>query len=186
MTKQDFLVLFVVALVGLSFVGAMNVMVSGATAEARDSAWHQFNFYPDQHHHHDIDWNPELDINHSIGRPGSYFWVAGNGYPAYEDAYVWVNGRSIGNAYVDSTGDISFELTTDNADDGVYYVTVKVYYYNAQGVAAVETLSATERFEIDSNYSTTWQSEGIPKTFDVPASIAFTEFVYLPLVSRDG
>ena len=164
-------------------------MVSGATAEARDSAWHQFNFYPDHyhHHHHDTVWNPNLEINYSLGKPGSYFHVTGEDYPPFDQAEVWMNGYKRGELNVDQYGEVSFDLRTDDADEGVYYVTVKVSSNSdiQEASVTVDAWSDTDRFEIDRD-SPLRQRVGSGKVFDVPAGIAFTEFVYLPLVSRDG
>ncbi len=93
-------------------------------------------------------------------------------YPANNTATITINGNTIGTVQTDGKGAFTFELNTDNADDGAYFVTVTV------------NPSATVSFTLDSNSPNTWTSEGVGTSFNVPAGIAFTEFVYLPLIQR--
>ena len=114
---------------------------------------------------------PHLKINHSVGKPNSYFTLTGSGYPTNSTATIIINGNTIGTIQTDNKGAFEFELSTDNADEGAYFVTVTV------------NPSVTVRFTLDSSSANTWPSGG-GTSFDVPAGIAFTEFVYLPLIQR--
>ena len=114
---------------------------------------------------------PALTINYSSGAPGSYFSVTGQHFPPNETAQITVNGQSLGTVQVDNNGDIFFLITTANADEGAYFVTASV------------NPSATEQFVLDANEPVRPQA-GTGDTFDVPAGIAMTKFVYLPAVSR--
>jgi hypothetical protein len=114
---------------------------------------------------------PALTINYSSGAPGSYFSVTGQHFPPNETAQITVNGHSLGTVQVDNNGDIFFLITTANADEGAYFVTASV------------NPSATEQFVLDANEPVRPQA-GTGDTFDVPAGIAMTKFVYLPAVSR--
>ena len=113
-----------------------------------------------------------LDINHTLGKPGSYFTLTGSGYPAGKTATITINGNTIGTVQTDSNGAFTFELSTNSADEGVYFVTVSV------------NPGATIRFTLDANSPDTWPSSGSGTSFDVPAGIAFTELIYLPLIQR--
>ena len=115
---------------------------------------------------------PLLQINHESGQPGSFFKITGSGFPANSTASVTVNGAELGTLNTDGMGGFEFELSTTNADDGAYFATVSV------------NPSATVRFEVDSSALDMWSSEGSANQFQVPSGIAFTEFIYLPVVLR--
>ena len=116
---------------------------------------------------------PHLDINHLSGKPGSFFKVTGSGYPANSNASVTVNGTSLGTLTTDGAGGFEFELDTTNADEGNYFVTV-----------SVNSASATVEFRVDSGAPAMWSSEGSPTLFDIPAGVAFSMTIYMPLVFR--
>ena len=112
-----------------------------------------------------------LEIDHNLGKPGSYLRVTGHHYPANSTATIQINGRSLGTVPTDATGYFTFELNTTAADEGAYFVTVTV------------NPSATTRFTLDQN-ATQYPSSGGGTPITVPAGIAFTRFVYLPIVFR--
>jgi len=125
------------------------------------------DLYTDHHH-----TPPSLVINHNEGKPGSYFKLTGCNYPENGTATIVINGTTLGNIQVDNLGCFVFELSTPLADDGSYIVTVTV------------NPSATTSFRVDSSSPVTWVSEGTGTFFSVPAGIAFTEYNYLPIISR--
>lgn len=114
---------------------------------------------------------PTLTINYSTGAPGSYFTLNGENFPENSTAAVSVNGRSLGTTPVDSNGRFSFLLTTTNADEGAYFATASV------------NPSATTQFVLGASEPLREQ-EGSGDTFNVPAGIAFNQFVYLPAILR--
>lgn len=114
---------------------------------------------------------PTLEIDHDLGKPGSYLRVTGQHYPANSTATIQINGRPFGFVQTDATGYFSFQMNTANSDEGAYFVTVTV------------NPSATTRFTLDQNAPLYPQSGG-GAIIDVPAGIAFTHFVHLPIVFR--
>lgn len=117
---------------------------------------------------------PHLDINHLSGKPGSFFKVTGSDYPANSTANVTINGTSLGTLPTDSVGGFEFELDTTNADEGNYFVTA----------ATDPNTSATVEFRVDSSAPAVWSSEGSPTLFNVPAGVAFSMTIYMPLIFR--
>jgi predicted outer membrane repeat protein len=113
-----------------------------------------------------------LDINYDAGAPGSVFTLLGRNFPANAIAAISVNGTALGTIPTDGSGSFSFLLSTANADEGTYFVT-----------AAVNP-SAVVRFILSSDELTRPQ-EGSGPVFDVPAGIAYTESVFLPIVMRE-
>jgi hypothetical protein len=112
---------------------------------------------------------PELVMNYTSGAPGSYFNVIGQHFPSNSTAELSVNGRSLGTITVGGGGKFYFTLTTDNANEGVYFLTASV------------NPSATKQFVLDAAEPVRPEDDPLD-TFDVPAGIAFTEFIYLPAV----
>ncbi len=115
---------------------------------------------------------PELVINHRDGSPGSFFALAGMHFPANSTAQVTVNGSILAtDLLVDSSGGFDFILDTSLADEGKYYVRVSV------------NPEATTSFSLDAALPLR-AKEGGGALYNVPSGIAFTQFVYLPLVVR--
>jgi len=114
---------------------------------------------------------PELLMNFTTGAPNSVFSVTGQNFPSNSTATITVNGRSLGTVPVDANGRFSFLLTTSNATEGTYYVTASV------------NPSASKQFVLSTTDPIRPQ-ENTGDTFDVPAGIAFTKFIYLPTILR--
>ncbi|MBE7531551.1 MAG: hypothetical protein HND44_24100 [Chloroflexi bacterium] len=114
---------------------------------------------------------PEVTLNYNTGAPGSFFEVAGAGFPANDSAAITVNNHVLGNIVTDGNGDLSFLLSTDNSDEGMYFVTVSV---NPQ---------ATTHFSVDLDAPVRPQAGNGP-VFAVPEGIALTEFSFLPVLHR--
>jgi photosystem II stability/assembly factor-like uncharacterized protein len=115
---------------------------------------------------------PTLTINYTNGSPGSFFTLTGANFPSNSVATVIINGRTLTNTIpVDSLGGLTFQLSTAQADAGRYFVT-----------AAVNP-SATTDFTLDTTDPIRPQ-EGSGPIISVPNGIAFTEFLYLPLIQR--
>ena len=116
--------------------------------------------------------NPTVMVNHAVGAPGSYFTFTGTDFPANSMAAISVNGLILGNVDTDNNGEFQFLLSTDFAWVGAYFVTASV------------NPSATTRFDLDINAAVQPQ-EGSGPTFDVPAGIAYTKFIYLPAILKN-
>ena len=113
-----------------------------------------------------------LTINHEVGKPGSYFKIKGEGFPANATATIVINGKTVGTIMTDADGKFEFELNTAGANDGAYFVTATV------------NPSATVKFTLDAASPNTWPAEGAATVFNVPPGIAFTNFIYLPMISK--
>ena len=112
-----------------------------------------------------------ITTNHIIGAPGSFINLTGEGFPPNQTGTITINGQIVGNIPIDNDGEFIFTLTTSDADEGAYIVVVSV------------NPSASTSFRID-NSADTRLREGIYPTVEVPAGIAFTHEIYLPLVQR--
>ena len=112
---------------------------------------------------------PTLEIDHDSGKPGSFLNVTGHHYPANSTATIKINNHTLGTVQTDATGSFGFQINTASADEGTYFVTVTV------------NPSATIRFTLDQN-APLYPQSGSGPIIIVPASIAFTRFVYLPIV----
>lgn len=156
------------------FLTTLFIFLSGAmlipfiSLPAQAFSWQLFaNAYEDV---------PILTIDHDEGGPGSFFEIKGDNFPPNATVTITVNGTTLGTWSSDADGKFEFELDTSNLnlngdDDGVYFVTVTV------------NPSATIRFTIDKS-APVWPSPsgGTAQSFNVPAGIAFTQFIYFPIV----
>ena len=113
----------------------------------------------------------EMTINHNAGASGSFFSVTGSDFPQGKEATVTVNGQNLGSVPVSNDGTFSFILSTTDADEGYYSTTASV------------NPSATVQFVID-NSEPTWPQEGSGPVINVPAGIAFTEQLFMPVVLK--
>lgn len=113
---------------------------------------------------------PELAISYPTGAPGSYLNVLGSGFPAGGTASVAVNNHLLADVPVDDSGELAFTLATDEADEGVYHVQVRV-----NPVAGVQ-------FELDSAEPAR-PLEGELPLVTVPDGL-ITYYVYLPVLLR--
>jgi hypothetical protein len=115
---------------------------------------------------------PSVTINFTSGAPGSFFALSGAYFPPNSVATVTVNGRVLTDTLtVDSAGSFAFQLETSQANVGRYFVTVSV------------NPSVTVDFTLDASAPLRTQQGGGP-ILAVPSGIAFTQFVYLPVVRR--
>ncbi len=114
----------------------------------------------------------DLTINYNIGSPGSSFTVTGSNFPPNGTGSITINGHASAETIaVDGIGGFVFQLSTTEADEGSYFVTVSV------------NPSATSRFRLDAT-APLRLPEGSGPVVTVPGGIAYTKFVYLPLVRR--
>ncbi len=114
---------------------------------------------------------PSLEINFTSGAPGSYFTISGSDYPANDTATISINGQQLGSVGTDGSGSFTFLLSTPNADEGIYMITASV------------NPRATIQLILDAAEPTHPQ-EGTGPIIDIPAGIAFTNQIFLPLVQR--
>jgi hypothetical protein len=113
---------------------------------------------------------PSLTINHSIGRPGSFFTIVGTNYPPNSTALVVLNGITIDTLFTDDTGYLEFVLDTAQAGTGFYEITVKV---NPQASTTFELTPDGVQHPLEST---------APQLI-VPSGTGFKK-VYLPQLQR--
>ncbi len=113
-----------------------------------------------------------LTSNYTTGQSGSFFTFTGSNFPANGTATIIVNGVTLTNTLaIDNSGGFVLLLNTSQADAGYYSVT------------ATTNPSATTSFTVDPNAPLRPQ-EGSGPILNVPGGIAFTQFIYLPLVQK--
>jgi predicted outer membrane repeat protein len=113
-----------------------------------------------------------IDINYDSGAPGSFFTLSGSHFPPNDIATISVNGTALGTIPTDVSGNFSFLLSTTNADEGTYFITASV------------NPSATVQFILSSD-KPTWPQEGSGTVIELPAGIAYTESIFLPMIMRE-
>jgi hypothetical protein len=119
-----------------------------------------------------VEYAPTLTMNFASGAPGSFFTVTGTGFPENNTAVISANGQELGSVSSDVDGAFMFLLSTADADEGLYFVTASV------------NPSATVSFTLDSDEPLRPQ-EGDGSIFNIPAGIAFTESIFLPIILRE-
>lgn len=117
-------------------------------------------------------YEPQLGIDSNLGAPGSFFTVTGTNYPANSQVTVIINGQTLGFVTSDGGGGFTFQIDTNGAGEGSYFVTA----------TADPSATATVSFVLDSAEPVVGtMNTGLPQIV-VPAGAAFTEFLYLPLI----
>jgi hypothetical protein len=115
--------------------------------------------------------SPTMSVNVATGQPGSFFTFSGTYFPANAPVQVWLNGVLLGNVTADGDGDVQFRLQSlGSTDTGIYFVTVQSG--NTSNHLPL-SLDNTAPLRPDT---------GSGPLFVFPDGIAFTHFVYLPVV----
>jgi hypothetical protein len=112
-----------------------------------------------------------LAINYPTGAPGSYFTIMGSNFPPNSTANITFNENGLGIVPTDSSGGLTFLLETCQADEGDYIVTASV------------NPAASVSFVLGSSQPMRPQ-EGTGPIFNLPAGIAYTHGIYLPLIRK--
>jgi streptogramin lyase len=112
-----------------------------------------------------------LNANYTSGTLGSYFNLTSDHFPANQSVPLSVNDAQLGNIPVSSNGVFTFTLSTANAEQGIYIVTVG----ELPSVQARLRLDAQQPFR---------PKEGDYIVIDIPAGIALTPRFYLPIIRR--
>jgi branched-chain amino acid transport system substrate-binding protein len=129
---------------------------------------------------------PEADllINYNTGSPGSVFTVAGSNFPPNSTGSITINGHLLGTITVDGVGGFVLQLNTTDAGEGLYSVTVAVNpSVTTYLTTAAVNPSAATKFTLDDT-APLRPVEGGGPVIAVPAEIAYTKFIYLPLIRR--
>lgn len=135
-----------------------------------------------------------LLVNYATGQPGSYFNFTGTNFPVNGVTTLIVNGRVVTNTLAsDSSGNLSFQFKTEQADIGYYFVTASANPTTAFSGISGNILQATNECGTCNNASTRLAldtsaplrlQEGVFTLINLPKGIAFTNLLYLPVVAR--
>jgi hypothetical protein len=106
---------------------------------------------------------PAFVINYATGGPGSFFTIAGHGFPAKGKATILVNSHVLGEAATDGAGDCLFLLDTRQAGPGRYLVTTTAH----PGTLAGFAVAAGEPVH---------PQEGSGTVFPIPSGIAYAKY----------
>jgi hypothetical protein len=122
-------------------------------------------------------YEPTLYISYRDGAPGSIFTLSGLGFIPGEQVIVTINGSFIASIEVQSGRWFSLHLDTAQAEEGLYII-----------VGQSPSAQDSERFTLDSNEPVRQPLEGTlfigAPTYLVPAGIAFTNYLFLPVIAR--
>lgn len=182
------------SVVSISSSNAWAVNVKGEIFQWNGTVWTQ-NSSPTTQPLHGIDIASELEIwavgdnvilryqdtapvpasltsNYSSGRMGSYFTLEGVGFPSDSITEIQINSLVYTQTVpVSASGMFTIVLDTDNADNGIYYVSARVN--PDAGTTFVITSTAPLRSQ-----------EGVGFHLTVPSGIALNRQVFLPSVIR--
>jgi branched-chain amino acid transport system substrate-binding protein len=126
----------------------------------------------------------DLTVNYNSGSPGSAFTIRGSNFPLNSTLSITINGHAVGTIAVDGVGGFVFQLNTAAGDEGQYFVAIVVNPSATTHLATVAVNpSATTKFTLDDT-APLRPVEGGGPVIAVPAGIAYTKFIYLPLVRR--
>ncbi|MCL4264833.1 MAG: hypothetical protein KJ069_16540 [Anaerolineae bacterium] len=82
-------------------------------------------------------YEPVLEVNEPLGRPGSVFAFTGSNYPPNTVATAYVDGQSLGQVMIDGNGVGTFMVNSAGASIGQYNVTLEVDI-NASATTGIE------------------------------------------------
>jgi hypothetical protein len=118
-----------------------------------------------------FDLPPTLQLNHRTGAPGSYLNLHGTDFGPSTTVTLTVNAAELGAVQTTARGLFTATLTTDAADQGLYFARAIA----EERVGVEFTLDATEPVR---------PREGEWTLFEVPGGIALTEAYYLAVVVK--
>ncbi len=121
---------------------------------------------------------PTLTVNHTVGRPGSFFTFTGTNFPKNAAGDVMVNDLKIGDFSSDAQGGFVFQIDTSQGEEGQYQVQV-----SAPGVGQRSSgLGPQANFLLDAQAALHPAEGGVPVLL-LPPDIAIHLSV-LPFVVR--
>lgn len=115
----------------------------------------------------------QITINFAQGAPGSSFVISGQGFPAASIAQLLANGVALGLVNSDGNGAFTLTLTSDQAEPGVYAITVQIG-------AMPYLVGVSLTLAADADLHTSGASGAV---FALPAGIGYTNLIHLPFVA---
>lgn len=71
-------------------------------------------------------YEPDLEVNHDKGAPGSIFAFVGVGYPPNSLATVYADGLIVGHVTTSNLGVLTFMIDSEGGSEGRYFITAAV------------------------------------------------------------
>ncbi len=71
-------------------------------------------------------YEPDLEVNHDKGAPGSIFAFVGVGYPPNSLATVYADGLIVGHVTTSNLGILTFMIDSEGGSEGRYFITASV------------------------------------------------------------
>lgn len=116
-------------------------------------------------------YNPAtLQVNHTVGAPGSFFTVFGGNFSPNSQVSVFANGVLMGEVQSDDAGELMFLINSSGADLGYYMI-------EAIGNEGAATLI------IISEDAPVWLPENEAIVFNLPVGIA-QQLLFMPLINK--
>lgn len=116
-------------------------------------------------------YNPAtLQVNHTIGAPGSFFTLFGGNFSPNTPVSVFTNGVMLGEVQTNENGELMFLINSSGADLGYYMI-------EAIGNEAAATLIILR------DDAPVWNPENEAIVFNLPAGIA-QQLLFMPMISK--
>jgi len=113
---------------------------------------------------------PTLNVNYVSGMPGSYFTLHAQNFPPDSTGIITVNGHELGFANVDTSGSVTFTLSTDMASVGTYITKLSV------------NPEATVNFTLDVSAPLREREDFTSLLFDIPSGLSLNNRLFLPIL----
>ncbi len=116
-------------------------------------------------------YNPAtLQVNHTVGAPGSFFTVFGGNFSPNSQVSVFANGVSLGDLQSNDAGELMFLINSSGADLGYYMIEA----IGNEGAATLIILSED---------APVWLPENEAIVFNLPVGIA-QQLLFMPLINK--
>ncbi len=116
-------------------------------------------------------YNPAtLQVNHTVGAPGSFFSVSGANFSANTLVSVSANGVLLGELQSNDSGELFFLINSSGADTGYYMI-------EAAGNESAATLIILDED------APLWSAENEWDVFNLPAGIA-QQVLFMPVIIK--
>ena len=101
------------ALIALLIMASGTALVANANREEKPLNWRMFAG----------GYEPDLEVNHDKGAPGSIFAFVGVGYPPNSLATVYADGLIVGHVTTSNLGVLTFMIDSEGGSEGRYFIT---------------------------------------------------------------
>ncbi len=132
--------------------------------------------------------NPVMRVNYPTAKPGSKLRIVGSNFAPEARFDIQVNGKVLGQVKTNRYGIFMVLIDTKLADDGIYDLDALPVDPSTGGSSVFSAIlsaapAASEKFTLSSALQIQ-PKEGSAIILNVPSSIGFTDFIFLPSLSR--